>query len=163
MHLLPFRHQTDVRHTHRHHPVLGETGRHRNTSTTGRRHPIRVFMQLRENGSKPCFNNNSILLARIRSPHKRRPLSGLNVHDLISYLIVPEKCSKLCDVCIGCCPVEAIHTRPDMLKAIRQDKCVKCNLCVVTCPPQYKAVIKVSPPIQEVEEKADGKESHNHN
>lgn len=88
---------------------------------------------------------------------------GLMCKDLISYLIVPEKCSKLCDVCIGCCPVEAIYTRPDMLKAIRQDKCVKCNLCVVTCPPQYKAVIKVSPPIQEVEEKADGKESHNHN
>ncbi|MGB9793014.1 MAG: hypothetical protein ACPLTR_10635 [Thermacetogeniaceae bacterium] len=33
------------------------------------------------------------------------------------------------------------------------DKCVKCNSCMVACPPQYKAVVKVSPPI--VVEKGD--------
>ena len=82
---------------------------------------------------------------------------ALMCKDLISYIIIPEKCSKLCDVCIGSCPTEAIYTRPDMLKAIYLDKCVKCNNCMVACPPQYKAVIKVSPPIvEEKEETVEG-------
>jgi NADH-quinone oxidoreductase subunit F len=82
---------------------------------------------------------------------------GLMCKELISYMIIPEKCSKLCDVCIGSCPTEAIYTRPDMLKAIHQDKCYKCNSCLVACPPQYKAVIRVSPPL-EVEQEEGGKE-----
>ena len=82
---------------------------------------------------------------------------ALMCKDLITYIIIPEKCSKLCDVCIGSCPTEAIYTRPDMLKAIHLDKCVKCNNCMVACPPQYKAVIKVSPPIvEEKEETVEG-------
>ena len=44
---------------------------------------------------------------------------ALMCKDLISYRIVPEMCSKLCNVCIGSCPVEAIYTRPDMLKGDR--------------------------------------------
>ncbi len=81
---------------------------------------------------------------------------ALMCKDLISYIIIPEKCSKLCDVCIGSCPTEAIYTRPDMLKAIYLDKCVKCNSCMVACPPQYKAVSKVSPPIVEEKETVEG-------
>ncbi len=74
---------------------------------------------------------------------------ALMCKDLISYRIVPEKCSKLCDACVGSCPVEAVYTRPDMLKAIYLDKCVKCDNCLVTCRPLYDAVAKVSPPIKE--------------
>lgn len=81
---------------------------------------------------------------------------ALMCKELISYVIIPEKCSKLCNVCIGSCPVEAIYTREDMLKAIYLDKCVKCNSCMVACPPQYKAVVKVSPPI--AVEKGDEKD-----
>lgn len=66
--------------------------------------------------------------------------------DLIVYYIEPQKCSKLCSVCVGSCPVDAIYTREDGLKAIDQEKCVKCNNCLKTCPPQYNAVIKLSPP-----------------
>lgn len=81
---------------------------------------------------------------------------ALMCKDLITYYIIPEKCSKLCNVCIGSCPIEAIYTRPDMLKAIYQDKCVKCNSCIVACPPQYKAVVKISPPmVVEGERKQD--------
>lgn len=71
---------------------------------------------------------------------------ALMCQELITFHIIPEKCSKLCDVCVGSCPVEAIYTRPDMLKAISLEKCVKCNNCLVTCPPQYKAIVKMSPP-----------------
>jgi NADH-quinone oxidoreductase subunit F len=74
---------------------------------------------------------------------------ALMCKELISYRIVPETCSKLCNVCIGSCPVEAIYTRQDMLKAIYPDKCVKCDSCIVACPPQFKAVVKMSPPIFE--------------
>ncbi|MDH7576378.1 MAG: NADH-quinone oxidoreductase subunit NuoF [Bacillota bacterium] len=86
---------------------------------------------------------------------------ALMCKDLITYYIVPEKCSKLCNVCIGSCPVEAIFTRPDMLKAIYLDKCVKCNSCMVACPPQYQAVIKISPPVVEEGDKADEQASDN--
>jgi len=72
---------------------------------------------------------------------------ALMCKELITYEIVEQKCSKLCDACIGSCPVEAVYTRPDMLKAIYLDKCVKCDNCLVTCQPLYQAVVKVSPPV----------------
>ncbi|MCW3489246.1 NADH-ubiquinone oxidoreductase-F iron-sulfur binding region domain-containing protein [Dethiobacter alkaliphilus] len=67
--------------------------------------------------------------------------------DLIAYYIVPQKCSKLCSACVGSCPTEAIYTREDGIKAITQDKCVKCDNCLKACPPEYDAVEKLSPPV----------------
>ncbi|NLA11369.1 MAG: NADH-quinone oxidoreductase subunit F [Firmicutes bacterium] len=75
---------------------------------------------------------------------KRCP--ALMCSELIVYYIEPSKCSKLCSVCVGSCPTEAIYTRDDGLKAIDQDKCTKCDNCLKTCPPDYNAVIKLSPP-----------------
>lgn len=74
---------------------------------------------------------------------------ALMCKDLITYHIVPDKCSKLCDACIASCPVEAVYTRTDMLKAIDLEKCVKCDNCLVTCLTLYKAVVKQSPPVLE--------------
>ncbi len=54
---------------------------------------------------------------------------ALVCRELILYYIEPPKCSKLCNVCVGSCPTEAIYTRDDGLKAIDQDKCVKCDNC----------------------------------
>ncbi len=71
---------------------------------------------------------------------------ALMCQDLIVYYIVPKKCSKLCNVCVGSCPTEAIYTREDGLKAIDQSKCVKCDNCLKACPPEYNAVVKLSPP-----------------
>jgi len=75
---------------------------------------------------------------------KRCP--ALMCKELIVYYIEPQKCSKLCSVCVGSCPTEAVYTRDDGLKAIDQEKCVKCDNCLRTCPPDYNAVIKLSPP-----------------
>lgn len=75
---------------------------------------------------------------------KRCP--ALMCPDLIVYFIAPEKCSKLCNACVGSCPVEAVYTRDDGLKAIDQEKCVKCDNCLKACPIEYNAVIKLSPP-----------------
>jgi NADH-quinone oxidoreductase subunit F len=67
--------------------------------------------------------------------------------DLIAYYIIPEKCARGCDACVGACTVEAISTdKKRMIKVIDQEKCVKCGICVTACPPQYDAVIKLSPP-----------------
>ncbi len=46
----------------------------------------------------------------------------------------------------SCPPTEAIYTRDDGLKAIDQTKCVKCDNCLKTCPPDYNAAVKLSPP-----------------
>ncbi len=83
---------------------------------------------------------------------KRCP--ALMCPELIAYFIAPQKCSKLCNVCVGSCPVEAIYNRDDGLKAIDQEKCVKCDNCLKACPTDYNAVIKVSPPhlVKEMEE-----------
>jgi len=66
--------------------------------------------------------------------------------DLIAYYILPEKCSRACEVCVGTCPVEAIVTGAKGIKVIDQEKCVKCGSCYGDCPPEFQAVIKVSPP-----------------
>lgn len=64
---------------------------------------------------------------------------------LISFYIEPEKCERSCDACVGSCPTEAIYTAKHRIKAIDQEKCVKCGACVDACPPHYNAVVKYSP------------------
>ncbi len=66
--------------------------------------------------------------------------------DLTAFYIDLEKCARGCDACVGSCPVEAIFTTEDRKKGVDQSLCVKCGECVVACPPEYNAVLKVSPP-----------------
>ncbi len=68
--------------------------------------------------------------------------------NLITYYILPEKCERSCDACIGTCTVEAIAPNKKRIKVIDQEKCVKCNTCLAACPPQYNAIVKLSPPSQ---------------
>ncbi len=65
---------------------------------------------------------------------------------LIAYYILPDKCERSCDACIGTCTVEAITPNKKRIKVIDQEKCVKCGTCVDACPPQYDAIVKLSPP-----------------
>jgi len=71
---------------------------------------------------------------------------ALMCQELIAYFIIPTKCERSCDACIGTCTVEAISPNKKRIKVIDQDKCVKCGTCIVACPPQYDAIIKLSPP-----------------
>jgi NADH-quinone oxidoreductase subunit F len=66
--------------------------------------------------------------------------------ELIAYYIIPEKCERSCDACIGSCTVEAITPNKKRIKVIDQEKCVKCDTCLTACPPQYNAIVKFSPP-----------------
>jgi len=71
---------------------------------------------------------------------------ALMCRELIAYYILPEKCERSCDACVGTCTVEAITPDKKRIKVIDQEKCVKCGTCLDACPPQYNAVIKLSPP-----------------
>jgi len=73
---------------------------------------------------------------------------ALMCRELIAYYIVPEKCERSCDACVGTCTVEAIISNKKRIKVIDQEKCVKCGTCLDACPPQYNAVVKLSPPEQ---------------
>ncbi|MDY6912276.1 MAG: NADH-quinone oxidoreductase subunit NuoF [Chloroflexota bacterium] len=66
-------------------------------------------------------------------------------YNLMAYYIIPDKCERSCDACVGTCTVEAIYTGQKRIKVIDQEKCVKCNTCVDACPPQYNAIIRISP------------------
>ncbi len=65
---------------------------------------------------------------------------------LTAFYIDLEKCARGCDACVGSCPVEAIFTTKERKKGIDLELCVKCGECMVACPEEYSAVVKVSPP-----------------
>lgn len=65
--------------------------------------------------------------------------------ELIAYYILPDKCERSCDACVGSCPTEAVFSGKKRTKVIDQSKCVKCGSCVDACPPQYDAVVRISP------------------
>lgn len=74
---------------------------------------------------------------------KRCP--ALVCKDLIAYFILPDKCDRACEHCVLVCPTEAIKGGKGEVKVINQEKCSKCGTCREVCPPEYRAVIKVSP------------------
>lgn len=77
---------------------------------------------------------------------RERRCPALRCKDLIAYYILPEKCERSCDACVGTCTTEAIYTGKRGIKVIDHSKCVKCGTCLDACPPQYNAVVKLSPP-----------------
>lgn len=66
--------------------------------------------------------------------------------DLTAFYIDLDKCARGCDACVGSCPVDAIFTTSNRKKGVDQGLCVKCGECEVACPPEYNAVVRVSPP-----------------
>jgi NADH-quinone oxidoreductase subunit F len=42
--------------------------------------------------------------------------------------------------------VKAISSDEKGIKVIDQSKCTKCGSCQLVCPPEYNAVIRLSPP-----------------
>ena len=71
---------------------------------------------------------------------------GMICRPLTAFYIDLGKCARGCDICGGCCPVDAVFTTKNRKKGIDQELCVKCGECLVACPPDYNAVVKVSPP-----------------
>jgi NADH-quinone oxidoreductase subunit F len=65
--------------------------------------------------------------------------------ELTVYYIVPDKCDRACEHCVLTCPTEAIGGDKGKVKVIDQEKCSKCGTCLEVCPPEYDAVVKLSP------------------
>jgi NADH-quinone oxidoreductase subunit F len=65
--------------------------------------------------------------------------------NLTAYFIVDEKCDRACEHCVLTCPTEAIEGGAGKPKHIDQEKCVNCGTCLTVCPPEYSAVVKLSP------------------
>ncbi|MCX5999571.1 MAG: NADH-quinone oxidoreductase subunit NuoF [Chloroflexi bacterium] len=65
--------------------------------------------------------------------------------DLIAYYILRDKCDRGCEHCVLTCPAEAIVSDEKRIKVIDQTKCTKCGNCLEVCPPEYSAVVKLSP------------------
>jgi len=65
--------------------------------------------------------------------------------ELIVYYILPDKCDRACEHCVLTCPTEAIKGGKGEVKTIDQEKCSKCGTCLEVCPPEYSAVVKLSP------------------
>jgi NADH-quinone oxidoreductase subunit F len=70
---------------------------------------------------------------------------GRTCRPLTAFYIDLDKCARGCDACVGCCPVDAVFTTSNRKKGIDQTLCVKCGECMVACPPDYNAVVKISP------------------
>jgi NADH-quinone oxidoreductase subunit F len=86
--------------------------------------------------------------------------SAMMCRKLTAFYIDLDKCARGCDICVGCCPVDAVFTTKNRKKGIDQTLCVKCGECKVACPPEYDAVLRVSPanlaPIVERPEEGKG-------
>ena len=80
---------------------------------------------------------------RAHMEEKRCP--ALQCRELISYYIVPDKCAAGCEACVGTCPTEAVYTMRTRKKAVDLEKCIRCGECMVACPSEYRAVVKISP------------------
>jgi NADH-quinone oxidoreductase subunit F len=65
--------------------------------------------------------------------------------ELMVYYILPDKCDRACEHCVLVCPTEAIKGGKGEVKTIDQEKCSKCGTCLEVCPPEYSAVVKLSP------------------
>jgi ferredoxin len=51
---------------------------------------------------------------------------------LITYRVIPEKCTG-CLACIVACAYNAITGEKKVAHVIHQDKCEKCGACVAVC------------------------------
>ncbi len=94
----------------------------------------------------PVLTSLKYFLDEYKAHVNEKRCPGMTCRKLTAFYIDLEKCARGCDACVGCCPVEAVFTTSNRKKGIDQILCVKCGECMVACPPDYDAVMKVSPP-----------------
>jgi NADH-quinone oxidoreductase subunit F len=114
-----------------------------------------TLCNLCSSAANPVLTTLRYFRAEYETHVKEKCCPALVCRELIAYYILPQQCERACDHCVLTCPSEAIVTdERSRRKRILQDKCVKCGTCLDVCPPEYRAVIKVSPVarVKELEE-----------
>jgi NADH-quinone oxidoreductase subunit F len=111
----------------------------------------------------PVLTTLKYFYAEYQDHLENKTCPGLTCRTLMAYYIDLGKCARGCDACVGCCPVEAVFTTSTRKKGIDQALCIKCGECMAACPPQYDAVVKVSPPelaviVQRPDAQPDGRQ-----
>jgi NADH-quinone oxidoreductase subunit F len=101
---------------------------------------------LGKTASNPVLTSLTYFEDEYRAHVVEKRCPGMTCRALTAFYIDLEKCARGCDACVGSCPTEAIFTTSTRKKGIDQELCVKCGECVVACPPDYDAVVRVSPP-----------------
>jgi NADH-quinone oxidoreductase subunit F len=101
---------------------------------------------LGQNAPNPVLTTLRYFRDEYRAHIEEKRCLALVCPDLIAYWIIPEKCDRGCEHCVLVCPAKAISGEKGETKVIDQTKCTKCGTCLEKCPPEYKAIIKVSPP-----------------
>ncbi|MBM4240627.1 MAG: NADH-quinone oxidoreductase subunit NuoF [Euryarchaeota archaeon] len=74
---------------------------------------------------------------------QERMCPSLLCRELISYIVLPDKCQS-CMLCLKSCPVDAIIGGKKQIHVIDQTKCIKCGTCFEVCSEKFAAVEKVS-------------------
>ncbi|HDL89456.1 MAG TPA: NADH-quinone oxidoreductase subunit F [Thermodesulforhabdus norvegica] len=128
------------------------------TKGEGREEDLETLRQLAEDIKKgslcglgktapnPVLTSLRYFMDEYEAHVKEKRCPALKCRDLIAYYIDLETCARGCEACVGSCPVEAIFTTTGRKKAIDQSLCVNCGECMTSRPPEYDAVVKVSPP-----------------
>jgi len=147
VHPVPSGNKANVGHPRRYHEGQRENGGPSNARRFGRGYQTGITLRPGENGTQSCAHTLRYFRDEYEAHIKEGRCPAKMCQTLIAYYILPEKCARGCDACVGTCTVEAISTdKKRRIKVIDQEKCVKCNTCLVACPPQYDAVIRLSPP-----------------
>ncbi|MCQ2559864.1 MAG: 4Fe-4S binding protein, partial [Clostridia bacterium] len=97
---------------------------------------------LGKNAPNPVLSSLKHFRSEYLAHIEKKQCPALACSALIEYYILPERCERSCDICLGKCPVEAIFSNEHRIKVIDPDKCIKCDSCLPVCPPQYQAIIK---------------------
>ena len=93
----------------------------------------------------PVMTSLSYFKEEYRAHIEEKRCPAGSCRPLTAFYIDEEKCARGCDVCVGCCPVDAVFTTYGLKKGIDQALCVKCGECQTACPPEYDAVVRISP------------------